>query len=225
MDAEYGEVETSGNIAGKSFYDFRLLDAVAGADNDTFRYGEITVPVGFVYTYNDGKGFHVRIPYTPDMRRLTVRLVMESGSGGTEYLTNPATGKHWFPVVAETEAGTADIALAAFFSLNEKGVYNLLSRDGYLAVYSGSETDFEIGAAKAQNETFLLKASAGNLYQHSTTGVGLVDYLHSSLENNGLAAKLQSEFLSDKVVIKNAYMDSATGELLLETEEKEENDG
>ena len=220
MDAEYGEVETSGNIAGKSFYDFRLLDAVAGADN-----GEITVPVGFVYTYNDGKGFHVRIPYTPDMRRLTVRLVMESGSGGTEYLRNPATGKHWFPVVAETEAGTADIALAAFFSLNEKGVYNLLSRDGYLAVYSGSETDFEIGAAKAQNETFLLKASAGNLYQHSTTGVGLVDYLHSSLENNGLAAKLQSEFLSDKVVIKNAYMDSATGELLLETEEKEENDG
>ena len=153
MDAEYGEVETSGNIAGKSFYDFRLLDAVAGADNDTFRYGEITVPVGFVYTYNDGKGFHVRIPYTPDMRRLTVRLVMESGSGGTEYLRNPATGKHWFPVVAETEAGTADIALAAFFSLNEKGVYNLLSRDGYLAVYSGSETDFEIGAAKAQNET------------------------------------------------------------------------
>lgn len=105
MDAEYGEVETSGNIAGKSFYDFRLLDAVAGADNDTFRYGEITVPVGFVYTYNDGKGFHVRIPYTPDMRRLTVRLVMESGSGGTEYLRNPATGKHWFPVVAETEAG------------------------------------------------------------------------------------------------------------------------
>lgn len=49
--------------------------------------------------------------------------------------------------------------------------------------------------------------------------------MHSSLENNGLAAKLQSEFLSDKVVIKNAYMDSATGELLLETEEKEENDG
>ena len=92
-------------------------------------------------------------------------------------------------------------------------------------MYSGSETDFEIGAAKAQNETFLLKASAGNLYQHPTTGVGLVDYLHSSLENNGLAAKLQSEFLSDKVIIKNAYMDSVTGELLLETEEKEENDG
>ena len=113
MDAEYGEVETSGNIAGKSFYDFRLLDAVAGADNDTFRYGEITVPVGFVYTYNDGKGFHVRIPYTPDMRRLTVRLVMESGSGGTEYLRNLRRANIGSRRGGDG-AGTADIALAAF---------------------------------------------------------------------------------------------------------------
>ena len=37
MDAYYGEVETSGNIAGKTFYDFRLLPAVENADNDSFR--------------------------------------------------------------------------------------------------------------------------------------------------------------------------------------------
>lgn len=225
MDAEYGEVETSGNIAGKSFYDFRLLDAVAGADNDTFRYGEITVPVGFVYTYNDGKGFHVRIPYTPDMRRLTVRLVMESGSGGTEYLRNPATGKHWFPSWRRRKPALAGIACLHFSPSMRRESTTCCHGTVTLPCTAAQETDFEIGAAKAQNETFLLKASAGNLYQHSTTGVGLVDYLHSSLENNGLAAKLQSEFLSDKVVIKNAYMDSATGELLLETEEKEENDG
>lgn len=91
---EHGEVKTSSNTAGKSFYDFHLLDVVAGANNDTFHYGEITVPVGFVYTYNDGEGLHVRIPCTPDMRCLTVRPVMESGSGGTEYLRNPATDKH-----------------------------------------------------------------------------------------------------------------------------------
>lgn len=225
IDAEYGEVETSGNVAGKSFYDFRLLDAVAGADNDTFRYGEIAVTEGFTGLNDSTRGIHVRIPYTPDMRRLMVRFALESGSGGTEYLRNPATGKQWFPVVAETETGTADIALAALFSLDEEGVYNLLPREGCLAVYGGSETDFIIGAAKTQNETFLLKASAGNLYQHPTTGVGLIDYLHSSLENNGLAAKLQSEFSADKVIIKNAYMDSSTGELLLETVEKEESDG
>ena len=55
--------------------------------------------------------------------------------------------------------------------------------------------------------------------------MGLIDYLHSNLENNGLAAKLQAEFSADRVIIKNAYMDSSTGELLLETVEKEDSDG
>ena len=127
--------------------------------------------------------------------------------------------------MAETEGGTADIALAAFPTLNADGIYRLQPREGFLAVYSGEDTDFRIGTAKSQNETFLLKASAGNLYQHPTTGVGLIDYLHSNLENNGLAAKLQAEFSADRVIIKNAYMDSSTGELLLETVEKEDSDG
>ena len=71
-----------------------------------------------------------------------------------------------------------------------------------------------------RNETFLLKASAGTLYQHPLTGVGLIDYLHGNFENTGLAAKLQSEFEADNMIIVNAYMDSATGELLLEVKEK-----
>ena len=65
---------------------------------------------------------------------------------------------------------------------------------------------------------FLLKAFPGNLYQHPTTGVGLIDFLHGNFENNNLAARLQAEFKGDNMVIINAYMDSATGELLLETE-------
>ena len=51
MDAEYGEVETSGNIAGKTFYECRLLDSVEGADNDNYRYCEIIVPAGFMQCY------------------------------------------------------------------------------------------------------------------------------------------------------------------------------
>ncbi|MFR2062735.1 MAG: hypothetical protein ACLS37_13150 [Alistipes sp.] len=49
----------------------------------------------------------------------------------------------------------------------------------------------------------------GNLYQHPTTGVGLIDFLHGNFENNNLAARLQSEF-GDNMVIINAYMDSVT---------------
>ena len=74
-------------------------------------------------------------------------------------------------------------------------------------------------------EVFLLKAFPGNLYQYPTTGVGLIDFLHGNFENNNLAARLQAEFKGDNMVIINAYMDSVTGELLLETEEKEEQNG
>ena len=226
MDAEYGEVETSGNIAGKSFHDFRLLDSVEGADNAGCRYGEIAVPVDFPASYSDAKGIHVRIPYTPDTRLLAVRIVMESGSGGVEYMRYAATGKCWFPVMQEHGDGMKQaVTLSSLYTLNEDGIYNLLIREDCLVIYSGGETDFGIGASKVQNGTFLLKAAAGNLYQHPTTGVGLIDFLHSNMENNGLAAKLQAEFNADKVIIKNAYIDSASGELLLETEEKEDSHG
>ncbi len=87
-------------------------------------------------------------------------------------------------------------------------------------MYSGEDTDFVFQPALRQNEVFLLKASAGNLYQHPTTGVGLIDFLHGNFENTGLAAKLQSEFENDKMIINNAYMDSATGEMLLDVIEK-----
>ena len=48
MDAEYGEVEMSGRVAGKTFHNFRLLDSVEDADNADFRHGEITVPADFL---------------------------------------------------------------------------------------------------------------------------------------------------------------------------------
>lgn len=225
MDAEYGEVEMSGQITGKAFHNFRLLDSMENADVGCC-YGEITVPADFLSSYSDAKGIHVRIPYTPDTRAPIVRIAMESGSGGVEYVRCAATGKCWFPVMQEHGDGTKQpVTLSSLYALNEDGLYNLLIREECLVVYSGKEMDFGIGASKVQNETFLLKAAAGNLYQHPTTGVGLIDFLHSNMENNGLAAKLQAEFGADKVIIKNAYIDSVTGELLLETEEKEENYG
>ncbi len=109
---------------------------------------------------------------------------------------------------------------AGLLQLNDKGYYNLQFRNGYLSIYSSNETDFEIKASLKQNEVFLLKAFAGNLYQHPSTGVGLIDFLHGNFENSGLAQKLQQEFDNDKMIIDNAYMDSATGELYMEITEK-----
>lgn len=226
MDARYGEVYFTDNLAGKSIYEFRMLDDTEGPDVDTCCYGEITVPWGFKESYRDEKGIHVHIPYRAVYKKLVIRLYRESGSDNREYVINRSTNGIWFPVLLEdSQGGLMEVRLSQMMEYNGEGNYNLLLRTGYLALYSGAETDFKIGACKSQNEMFLLKAAAGNLYQYPSTGVGLIDYLHSNLENNGLAVKLQEEFTADNMVIRNAYMDSATGELLLEVEEKEDMNG
>ena len=51
--------------------------------------------------------------------------------------------------------------------------------------------------------------------------MGLVDFLHGNFENTGLAARLQSEFENDRMTINDAFMNSETGELLLDVTEKD----
>lgn len=220
-DAVYGEVETTDNLTNKVIYDFTLLDEIPGEDNDNFLYGEITVPSDFETRYRDENGIHVRIPYTPVYKRLMIRFRIDNAGGSTEYIPNRTDNRQWHPVCRETDDNPREeVFLSGFIRLNEEGVYNLLLRDGYLLVYSGNETDFEIKAALRQNEVFLLKAAAGNLYRHPATGVGLIDFLHGNFENTGLAAKLQQEFENDGMIISEAYMDSETGELYLDVKEK-----
>ncbi|WP_018667152.1 hypothetical protein [Bacteroides gallinarum] len=225
MDARYGEMETTDNLASKPFYAFRFLGDMEGMDNDRFLYAEISVPEGFGQKLDGNAGIHVSIPYTPVYKSLSVRFLMDTGNGNKEYTVNRKDNGIWFPVRAGKDSGRADIRLSEFLALNVKGNFRLVPEDGILSVYSADETDLRIGVSKSQNEVFLLKAAPGNLYQHPTTGVGLIDFLHSNLENNGLAARLQSEFLADGMIVKNAYMDSSTGELLLEVEEKEATNG
>ncbi|NDW10984.1 hypothetical protein [Dysgonomonas sp. 520] len=220
-DAVHGEVETTDNRANKVIYGFLLLDEIPVEDNDNYRYGEISVPSGFETKYKDKNGIHIYIPYTPIYKQLKLRFRIEHANGSTEYILNKTDNKLWYPVFRETEGNEKEsIFLPEFIGLNENGFYNLILKDGYLSVYSGDETDFEIKAALKQNEIFLLKAGAGNLYQFPTTGVGLIDFLHGNFENTGLAAKLQQEFENDNMLINEAYMDSITGELYLDVKEK-----
>lgn len=217
IDTAYGELETTDNIVGKTLYEFVLLDEVEGLDNDTYCYGEIIIPRGSEKRVKNGFQAHVYVPYRAVYKLLMVRFRVGDSEELPEYMMNPASNRPWYEVVLPDGR---EIRLAEFRRLNSENYYNLALSDGVLALYSGHETDLLVKASLAQNETFLLKASAGNLYQHPLTGVGLIDYLHGNFENTGLAAKLQSEFESDNMVIINAYMDSATGELLLEVKEK-----
>lgn len=217
IDTQYGELKTTDNIVGKTLYDLVLPDYVEGADNDNYIYGDVFLPKGSEKRVQDGFQAHVYLPYAPQYKELMLRFRVGDTDDNPEYVINRTTNQLWYPVVLP---GGESIRLAEFRRLNSENYYNLILSKGRLELYSGHETDLLIKASLPQNETFLLKASAGTLYQYPLTGVGLIDYLHGNFENTGLAAKLQSEFEADNMIIVNAYMDSATGELLLEVKEK-----
>lgn len=221
VDTTYGEAVFSGQPSEKKVYAFRLLPEQEGRDNDRYAYGEISVGADFAAGYPDKTGISVYIPYVPLYKQLYIRLEVTFPGGDWEYLTNPLDNGHWFPVyVLQTDSTLAPIKLSEMGRINAEGNFYLRFGEGYLTVYSGEDTDFVIEPALRQNEMFLLKSFAGNLYQYPATGVGLLDFLHSSLENTSLAAKLQSEFENDGMIINSAYMDSLTGELLLDVTEK-----
>ncbi|GAB6013634.1 hypothetical protein [Viscerimonas tarda] len=220
-DPQYGELTVTDNLINKLVREFAFSGSIEGEDNDNFCYGEITVPPGFERKLEGKAGIHVRIPYIPVFKELKIRFRIDSGDGSTQYVVNPTDNSRWFPVFMPDEAGgKIPVRLSGYHTLNDDGVFSLVMQGGCLLLFSGNETDLEIKASLAQNEVFLLKAMAGNLYQHPVTGVGLIEFLHGNFENNSLAQKLQQEFENDGMIISEAYMDSATGELYLDVKEK-----
>lgn len=213
MDASCGEVNLADNLTDKRIYPFEYL----GMDTDRYAYGEIRVPGNFESRYNDKDGIRVYIPYIPQYKELKIRFSLEKGDGNESYLRNRNDNSIWFTVLSP-DLGT--VYLSAFRTVNETNHFNLILHEGKLLLYSANETDFIIKPSLEQTKVFLLKAAAGNLYQHPTTGVGLIRYLHGNFENSNLPGKLQQEFEADGMIIKNAYMDSETGELLLDVDDR-----
>lgn len=217
IDTNYGEIETTDNIIGKMNYDFVLLDSVPGADNDNYCYGEVLIPLNYEKRVKEGFEAHITIPYKPIFKQLRVRFRVDLQNDLSQYIRNVSDNGVWYDVMLPNSEA---IRLAEFRAVNEQHYFNLRLEDGRLSLYSGKETDLLIKASLSQNQNFLLRATAGTLYQHPLTGVGLIDFLHGNFENSGLAAKLQSEFEADNMIVVNAYMNSETGELLLEVKEK-----
>lgn len=218
VDSTYGELEIADNPAGRVVYDFTLLGRIDGMDNERYVYGEIAVPVRFEERFAEVESFHIRIAYTALYRELRLCLRVTASGGDTYCIVNPADNTPWFTVLRQD--GT-QIRISEYGTVDADGLFRLVRCDGKLHLYGGTDTDLPIGAALRQNEVFLLKAAAGTLYQHPTTGVGLIDFLHGNFENTGLAARLQSEFENDRMTVNNAYMDSETGELLLDVTERD----
>lgn len=220
MNPTYGEVSTTANLTNKLFCAFSLLEDFSGPYGYDALYGEVAVPTSFLKKEGVNKSLYTKIEYAGSCKPLFIRLKIEQPGGGTEYVFNELNRNNWFGLQDGIREEERTLHISELRSINENGNFHLLFKGSYLAVFSADETDFIITPSLRQNEAFLLKAFAGNIYQYPTTGVGLIEFLHGNFENSGLAAKLQSEFENDRMQINNAYMNSATGELYLEVEEK-----
>lgn len=218
MQASYGEANLNDNLANKKIYPFKYLGDMPGMAAGGHGCGEITVPADFENKYREEDGIHVHIPYIAEYRPLAVRFRQEHSSGSVSYMINRSDNTVWFPVKG---SGGKPVFLSSFRAVNPQGDFNLILREGTLLLYSGHETDFTVKPSLEQTKVFLLKASTGNCYQYPLTGVGLINFLHGNLENSNLPSKLLEEFQADGMTVKNAYMDSASGDLILEVEEKE----
>lgn len=217
MDANYGEVNFTDNLTNKIFYPFKYFGEMPGMDNVNYCYGEIIVPQDFEKHYLTSNGLRVVIPYIPEYKQLSTRFRFDTENDEIRYMINRSNNGHWFTLANEN----GPVYLSEFPLLNEEGIFQLVFHEtGILTPYCGTESDFIIKASLKQNEVFILKSLTGNLYQFPTTGVGLINYLHANFETSGLSAKLIQEFSDDGMIIHNAYMDSATGELILDVTEK-----
>lgn len=221
VDAVYGECNLTDNLTNKVLSGFVLLDENTLFDNEKRCYGEIILPPETDVRNVENCIFYVPIDYFPVYKDLYLRLRVDRESIHPEYIINKTDNGIWFPVYRYDYDERTSVKLSELMTLNENGIFQLIVENGYISMYSGNQSDFIIKASLQQNEIFLLKAFAGNLYQYPTTGVGLIDFLHGNFENTGLADKLQQEFSSDRMVINNAYMDSQTGVLYLEVSEKD----
>lgn len=217
MDANYGEVNFTDNLTNKVFYPFKYLGEIQGMDNVNYSYAEIILSQDLEKQDLTANGIRTRIPYIPQYKQLAIRFRFDTGNDDVRYMINRSNNGHWF--IMANKNGT--MYLSELPLLNEEGIFQLVFHEtGVLIPYGGTESDFIIKSSLKQDEVFILKSLTGNLYQFPTTGVGLINYLHANFETSGLAAKLLKEFSDDGMIIHNAYMDSATGELVLDVTEK-----
>lgn len=214
---EYGELMLDTKTSNKKQYPFLYLGYINGLDNDNYCYAEIKVPYNILKIYSSKNGLFVSIPYIPEYKKLKIRFRLDAQvDGNNDFLVNPTNNSIWFDVF---DGHAMPVMTSCLLNISPDFIYNIFIENGSVNVYAGTETDMVISISRSQNESILLKASPGNMYQFPSTGVGLIDYMHSNLERSALAKKMQSEFLLDGVRINSASMDSENGSVQIESEE------
>lgn len=195
--------------------DFCWVDTPTGMEQ-SFIYGEITIPA---YNIEDSivkNGVYVSIPYTPVYKKIKLRFKREYSSTNFTYIRNPKDGSDWFSVQAIMFGCQArDICASELITISEDKYY-LAFNEGEVNLYSGYNSDLRIIKANQQNRNLLLRCVPGNNYRYPLIGVGLVRWSNGNLNVSNLAEILKEQFIEDGTPVKNAQYDFNTHQLYID---------
>lgn len=186
-------------------------------EDDACIYGQLTLPEHISTSILRSLGVRVSIPYTPIYKPIAIRIVQEVEDGSPQTMINPVDLTEWFHVSIKLYNNqTPKKIYASQLLMVSTSDYLIQIVNGDAWIWSCQSSDFVNANANFQNRNLLLQCVPSNSYRYPVTGVGLVRYLNSNLNQSDLADRLQSEFKADKVTVKNAAFNSYSGDLELD---------
>lgn len=202
-------------LKGRNTFNLCQFVWVSGSE-ERYIYGEIIIPSYTPENVIRNNGVYAAIPYTPINKEIKLRFKQMLGASSYSYLQNPVDGSDWFVLQAGLYGRSMQNVFAPqLITISEESFY-LRFNSSVVEVYSGEELDFNIIAANIQNRNMLLKCVPTNSYHYPLTGVGLIRWSNSNIEQTGLADVIQREFQSDGVGVFNAYYDFDKKSLILD---------
>ena len=195
-------------------YPFTWVDNPGGLSR--YIYGEITIPAAISEARIRANGAYVNIPYTPIYQEFCVRIKREYADGSYTYVYNPTNNSEWYIVQAAMHGGALANVYASELIVLSDGPYFIRFNEGLIEIYAESESDVSIVKANRQNANLMLKCIPTNNYRYPTTGVGLIRWMHSRMNNASLADILMREFEADGVKVNDASYDFETNDLYLD---------
>lgn len=179
-------------------------------------YGEITVPAYVPDSTLRLNGINVTIPYTPKYKEFMIRIKRMIGVSTYAYLQNPTDGSDWFVAKVRLYGGPVSNAWASQLILVSEDSFHVRIDGGTVVLYDAKSIDFNIVKANKQNGQMLLDCVPTNNYRYPVTGVGLIRWTNSNIEQTRLSDILQREFQDDGVTVNNASYDFDTKDLYLD---------
>lgn len=209
-----GDVQCQYTPVQKLAYPYRWVDFPSGLDR--YEYGEITVPYNITEKHIRENGVSMIMPYTPIYKEFCIRIKREREDGFYAYVHNSKNGSEWFVAKTALYGGTLQNLMVCQALLINKEYYFIELKDDSAIFYSGVNSDLIIDNVDRQNANLLLKCVPTNFYRYPLTGVGLIKWINSNMQQEELARILKTEFQEDGVLAKNISYDFENKNLVMD---------